>query len=470
VSEWRPLVAAAVVALGAASAVPVPPTAGAATALAGVVLRRTGVVVMGLTLLASGLAHQAWEGVRGQERAAWSGVVTLGSDPRPVGRGLRVEVRAGDRRYEAWAFGSAAGPVRRMLTGERIAMTGRIEPLPPDRPHLARRHLAGRLSVEATADRHPAAAVHRLANGLRRTLTAGLDHLPEPRRALVTGIVFGDDRLQSDTDRDAFRRSGLTHLLAVSGQNVAFVLAMAAPLLGRAPYRVRLPATLALLGLFGLVTRFEPSVLRATAMAGFAALAASRGRSAGGLRVLALAVIAVLLLDPLLVGSPGFQLSVAASGGILVLARPIAAALPGPGSLRQAVAVTVAAQVAVAPLLAALFGPVPVASLPANVLAAPAAGPLMTWGLTAGLVAGVVGGPVAALLHVPTDLLARWLQAVGRAGAALPFGGLGPVHVAVLWAAAVVLVVRDDRRARALAVGSMAVILLHAAWFGPPPR
>ncbi len=469
-SEWRPALAAAVVAVAAATAPPVPVALAAVPAVAGLVTRRVWLLVVAAAVVAGGRADAAWAAQAVSPPDRWDGVVTLGGDPQPVGPGLRVEVVADGRRYEAWAYGGAAGPLRRMLTGERVELAGRLEPLPPDRPDLGRRHLAGRLTVEASGTRLPAAAVHRFANGLRRTLAGGLSHLPADRQALITGVVYGDDRAQTEADRDAFRAAGLSHLLAVSGQNVAFVLAVAAPVLGRLSFRRRLPATLAVLALFGLVTRFEPSVLRATAMAGVAAWAAAGGRAAGGVRVLSLATIGVLLVDPLLVGSVGFQLSVLASGGILLFAAPVAARLPGPAWFREAAAVTLAAQLAVAPRLVA-FGSVPVVSLPANLLAVPAAGPMMTWGLTGGLVAGVVGGPVAAVLHAPTDLLARWLRFVAASAASVPLGGLGPLHVALVWVGAAVAGRRGPASAPGrAALAGVALVVVHAALFGARPR
>ena len=468
-AEWRAVAAAALVAAAAAAAIPVPLPVGLGLAAVGGLLRRGALVVLAVALVVSGRADRAWSAQAVPPPDEWEGLVTLGGDPRPIGPGVVVEVIAGGRRYEAMAYGGAAGPLRRMLAGERIELRATVAPLPPDRPDLARRHLAGRMAVEGSGLRLPAAPVHRIANGLRRTLAGGLDHLPDDRRALVTGVVFGDDREQADADRDAFRAAGLSHLLAVSGQNVAFVLALAAPLLRRGTHRFRLPLTLVVLAGFGLVTRFEPSVLRATTMAGVAAVAAAGGRTAGGIRILASAVVAVLLVDPLLVGSVGFQLSVLASGGILVLAGPLAGALPGPGWFREAAAVTVAAQLAVAPRLVA-FDPVPVVSLPANLLAVPAAGPMMTWGLTGGFAAGVLGGLPARLLHLPTDLLARWLQAVAHTSAAVPLGGLTVVHVAVLWAAAAVLLRRPGPGVRRATIGAVVLIVLHAALFGPVPR
>ena len=135
-------------------------------------------------------------------------------------------------------------------------------------------------------------------------------------------------------------------------------------------------------------------MLRAEAMAALALLSSTLGRPVSGLRILALAVTGLLLVDPLLVGSLGFLLSVGASAGILLLATPLAALLPGPRPLAEALGVTLAAQVGVAPVLVPVFDGLPVASLPANLLAVPVAGPLMMWGMAAGLPAGIVGGTV----------------------------------------------------------------------------
>jgi competence protein ComEC len=183
------------------------------------------------------------------------------------------------------------------------------------------------------------------------------------------------------------------------------------------------------LGFFALITRFEPSVLRATLMAGLAVTAWSLGRPASGLRLLGLAVTAVMLIDPLLVGVFGFQLSVAAVAGIVVLARPLARHLPVPRPIALPLAVTLAAQIAVGPLVVTRPGGLPVASVPANLLAEPAAALIMAWGMTAGLVAGWLPAGLARLVHAPTDLLLRWVELVARQGSAWPLGQIGPAQL-----------------------------------------
>ena len=136
------------------------------------------------------------------------------------------------------------------------------------------------------------------------------------------------------------------------------------------------------------------------------------------MRLLALAVTVLLLVDPLLVRSVGFQLSVAATSAIVVGARPISRLLWGPPWLRLALGATLSAQVGVLPVQLAVFGSLPLVSIPANMLAGPIAGPAMVWGLVAGLAGGVAGGAVAAVLHLPTKVMMGWVAGVARWGAA----------------------------------------------------
>jgi competence protein ComEC len=261
----------------------------------------------------------------------------------------------------------------------------------------------------------------RVANRARAAVLDGTGMLPATERALLAGFLLGDTRALPDALVDDFRDAGLSHLLAVSGANVAFVLALAAPVLGRTRLGARCAGGVALLVLFGTMTRWEPSVLRASAMAGLALLATFLGRPASGRRLLVLAVTGLLLLDPFLVHSIGFLLSAGASAGIVLLAPSIGARLPGPRPVADALGVTAAAQLGVLPVLVPVFGTVPLVALPANLLAAPVVGPLTVWGLVAGVAGGILGPGVAHWLQVPTYALLRFVEAVARTAARTPF-------------------------------------------------
>jgi competence protein ComEC len=255
---------------------------------------------------------------------------------------------------------------------------------------------------------------------VRNAILNGGKALPAEQRPVYSGFVIGDDRGSSDDVVRAFENSGLSHLLVVSGENVIFIIALATPLASRLPRRPRIFVLTLVLLLFAAVTRFEPSVLRATAMALLAVVGAASGRPLNARRRVAVAVALLLLIDPLLVESLGFRLSVAATVGITLLASGLARRLRGPNWLRQVLAITIAAQIFVAPLVIPSFGPMPLASLPANVLAEPVAGFVMMWGSSVGLLAGVLGGWPAVVLQAPVRLGVWWIMTVAKWCSGLP--------------------------------------------------
>ena len=466
-SDAAAVLLALATACGAWAARPVPIVLPLVLVAVALVFRWPVVLCIGAALLASTLAARSWHGLHPPASGPWSGTVTLAGDPVDMGPAVRVDVRIDGKRVEAWARGASASRLRPRLAGERVGISGRLSVVPSrERTWLARRHVGARMSVMRVGRWAPGGAVARLANALRRTLVGGATSLPPTTRSLFAGFVLGDDRGQPPEVVDDFRGAGLTHLLVVSGENVAFLLALCHPVLSRLGLRTRFVTGLLVLALFGAVTRWEPSVLRAEAMAALAMTATLAGRPQTALRLLALAVTGLLLVDPLLLGSVGFLLSVAACTGIVLLARPIAGALPGPRSLATAVGVTVAAQAGVAPVLVPVFGRLPVATLPANLLAVPAAGPVMAWGMAAGIPAGLAGGPVASLAHLPTRVLVAWVAGVARWSSALPLGTLGGAQVLALGALGALAMAVTAHRARVLALAA-ALVVVAAPALGP---
>ncbi len=296
------------------------------------------------------------------------------------------------------------------------------------------RHVVAAVTATDLPDaRHPSSPLAEVANAARGFVLRGADALPPTERSLVAGFLLGDTRDLPEPVVQQFRDAGMSHLLAVSGANVAFVLALFGPALRRLPRGGRLVAALALLVVFGAMTRWEPSVLRACAMAGIAVLAVHVGRPARTVRLLGLAVAALLLLDPFLVHSVGFLLSVGASLGIALFAAPLASRARGPEWLRESLATTSAAQLGVAPVLLPVFGSIPLVAVPVNLLAVPLAGPLTMWGLAAGSLAGVFRTRVPALataLQWPTRMLADAVLGLADAAARVPVG-VGAVRLAV---------------------------------------
>ncbi len=351
--------------------------------------------------------------------------VTLAEDPTgPTRFVVDALGRVSGRTVLVVARGDATGRMRILAAGDRVRLRGSFRPLTGWDTRERWRHAVGAFeATEVLGLRAPSSSLARLANRVRDLVLGGTRPAPATERALLAGLLLGDTRSIPPTTVQEFRDAGLTHHLAVSGENVAFVLALFSPLLRRLGFRGRFVAGLAVLVVFGTMTRWEPSVLRAVAMAGCAMSAGFLGRPAQGLRVLVLAVTGLLLADPFLVHSVGFLLSCGATVGIAVLSAPIAARLPGPVALRDPLAVTMAAQIGVAPVLLPVFGSLPLASLPANVLAAPLMGPITIGGLVAGTTGGVlrsIAPAVATLVLAPVVALVRALEGIAAAAALVP--------------------------------------------------
>ena len=406
--------------------------------------RRHVALVVLLTFVAVGTrGAAAVDALDPPEADSFSGWVTLLDDPRPVGPvGVVATVRHDRKRLTAVAHGAPAARLDDALAGERVLLSGRIAPLSADDDFARWRHVVGRLTVRSVDGHEPGSPVFRFANTVRRTLVSGAGSLSRGDQAIFLGMVIGDDRGQTAVVADDFRAAGLGHLLVVSGQNVAFVLAVVAPFAGRYRPAFRALWLFATLLLFAVITRFEPSVLRAVAMAGAGIGTSVMGAPIDGKRALSWAVAALLLIDPFLVHLVAFQLSVAATAGIVWWSAPLAERLVGPGWLRVPMATTAAAQLAVSPVLLGLFGPLPLASLPANLLAGPVSGAVMVWGCTGGMFAGFFGGFVAELVHIPSKVMLWWIGGVASWAARGPQATLGAASILLLGAAALLAVSR----------------------------
>ncbi len=389
---------------------------GVATA-AVAVLGRPRVALVALVLMVAGVerSDHAWTTLEPDELGPFVGAVRVIDDPQQFQSSSRVIVEVNGERFEVWARSwSLQARVERWQAGEWVVVYGERHALRTDRAQrVAWQHVVGRLDVEWAGDVATGSAVARSANRVRALIGDASTAVPVPLDALYRGLVIGDDRDQPHAMVERFRATGLSHLTAVSGQNVAFVLLAAGIVLRRAPPWPRLAATVVLIGWFVALTRFEPSILRAGVMAGLSALAFTLGRERSSARLLAWAVIALLLIDPLLAWSIGFWLSVGATCGVCVLTRPLQAALPGPRLLRGPLAITIAAQAGVAIPAVLVFGRLPLVSIPANLLAGPVAGAVMLFGLPAGLLAGAIPA-TAPLLMAPITAGTWWVDAVSQ--------------------------------------------------------
>lgn len=379
-------------------------------------VRRPSVALMGLLAVGAFVgwrAHTERLDLAPDRLGPFTGWVRLVDDPQPLGGATRVLVEVDGERFEMWARGRGLSVrVDEWQAGEYVYVRGERVGLDADRrARVAWQHVVGEFEYEWASDRASGGPVARASNRVRGLIEGGSQALPEPDSALFRGLVIGDDRDQPAEMIARFRATGLSHLTAVSGQNVAFVLAASGPLLRRLRPLPRWALTLGLIAWFVALTRFEPSIVRAGAMAAISATGFLLGRPRAPARMLAGAVVALLAIDPLLVRSVGFQLSVGATAGVAVLGPRIAARLARLGPLAVPVGVTLGAQLGVALPQLLVFGSLPLVALPANLLAVPVAGAVMLYGLPAALVAGLAPD-VDPVVMLPCRLGVRWVDTV----------------------------------------------------------
>ncbi len=367
---------------------------------------------------------------------------------------------------------------RSLLPGQRLRTAGRLAPAEGGDLTAAvltatgAPDLAGRPSWPQV-----------MAGRLRAGLQAACHPLPAEPGGLLPGLVIGDTSQLDPGLEEEFRATGLTHLVAVSGANVAIVLGVVLFLARRCragPWLCAVVCGVALLG-FVILARPSPSVVRAAAMGAVGLLALVAGRNRIAAPALAAAVIAGLVYDPALAVDAGFALSVLATGGLVLLAprwRDGLRARGVPAGVAEALAVPAAAQVACGPVIAGLGGGVSLVAIPANLLAAPAVAPATVLGVGAALVSPLWSG-AAEFAAWLASWPAAWLVAIAHAGARVPSGSLPwpegaagglllaglttALLVAGRWRAVrrVVLVV-----ALGVTVGAMPVRLLASGW--PP--
>jgi competence protein ComEC len=305
-----------------------------------------------------------------------------------------------------------------LAVGSRVTTWGRLQPPDQGSDVAAIVRIRGE-PVLLSDPSQPLQLVERVRDGLRASVAG---RAAEPR-ALVPALVVGDTSGLTPELEQEFAATGLTHLTAVSGANLTLLLAFlltASRWIGVRGWGLRL------IGLLGVVVfvalcRTEPSVLRAAAMGLVALAALGSGARRAGLRSLAVAILALLLLDPFLSRSVGFALSVLASGAIVWWARRwsmiMGRWLPGP--VAESVTVPLAAHLATLPVVAAISGQVSLSGLVANTLAGPFVGPATVLGLVAAALS-LVSGPAASACGLGAAWCAQVIIWVAHYGSTLP--------------------------------------------------
>ncbi|MGZ8176376.1 ComEC/Rec2 family competence protein [Williamsia sp. SKLECPSW1] len=340
-----------------------------------------------------------------------------------------------------------------LLPGQHVLAV--VTVTPPQRRDLTAAVL--RASGPPRAARPPPGH-QRWAAGVRSRLSAtSRIALPARESGLLPGMVIGDVGGLDDALVDDFRRCGLSHLVAVSGANVAIVAGTVLVVLRMCgvPRGAAVALAIAVVAVFVIVVRPSPSVVRAAVMGVVGMLALAARRDGQPVPALCTAVVAVLGLWPAMAVDPGFALSVAATAGLVVAAPRVRDALVDghvPRLVAEPIAIAATAQVVTTPLVVLFAGSVSVVGVVANIVVAPVVAPITVLGTAAAVCTGfaAVLAQILARLTGPElwwmVVVADGLADVPGASISVPDGAIGAVVTATVIACGVAVVVVWSRR------------------------
>ena len=366
--------------------------------------------------------------------------------------------------------------------GDSVSLDGSVRPPPDDGfgAYLRAAGMAGTLRARELTLLPTPADPGRLLEGSRRGSGDALAAvLPEPEAGLAAGILVGlRDRVDRDLAAD-FTTAGVSHVVAISGWNIAIVGAVVAALARGLSRRRRALLTLLAVVAYTAFAGASPSVLRAAVMAGVVLVARESGRAGTAAAALGWAAALLLLVDPSMIGDAGFQLSTLATAGLLAWASPLQAALGRhvafgrlPAVVVETLAVSLAAQAATLPIVLLAFGRLSLVAPLVNLAVVPIVAPVM--GLAAlSLIAGwltFAGLPTAigTIIALPGWAALTVLVAIVRFSARIPFASIG-LDPPATWLAAglagILVTLQGTGRGRAI-VGSLVTRLRRtpAAW------
>jgi competence protein ComEC len=392
---------------------------------------------------------------------------TVGTEPEQRGEAQRFVVDVTSIEDGGWQPSNGRVLVTvplypQFAYGDLVELWGEVEAPPVLDTFEYRDYLARRGIVSLS--HYPEVVVHAYdgGNALKRALydartplSESLEHsLPEPEGALARGILLGQRASIPEDVNDAFNAAGISHLIAISGYNVMLV---AGAVIGAVtPAAGRRRATLVAMGVVVAYAAFvggEPSVLRATLMALVMLGATLAGRPGSGLTAVALAGAALVAWRPLIIQDISFQLSFAATLGLVTLATPVREWLlevldarlsnAMASAIADNVSLTFAASLAVTPIIAANFGRLSLISLPANLLAT-LMFPFALLGAFVTALAGVVdaslGRATGEIAYLPLHYLVVLADLASRVPlASVAVSGFGWVEAAMLYIALLAL-------------------------------
>ncbi len=365
----------------------------------------------------------------------WELIVQATGSPRDGHQSVTLSTPPGAP--SAFAVAATLPRYPEVVAGDHVTVEGRIRPRPESAygDYLARIGAVGTLTTQTLRVGPPPSGPGRRLEDLRRAAGEALARvLPEPEAGLAAGILVG---LRDRVDRDlaaAFTTAGVSHVVAISGWNIAIVASAVAAFAGRLGRRRRSVVTILAIAAYVAFAGASASVVRAALMAGVVLLARETGRAGRAAAALGWAAALLLIADPRLIGDAGFQLSSLATAGLIVWATPLTDWIEStarrrvPRWLAESLGVSLAAQAATLPVVLVSFGRLALLAPAVNLVVVPLVAPAMAVGLVAmaGGALVLAGAPtvVGSVLAAPGWVVLRILDAIVTGAASVPFASL----------------------------------------------
>lgn len=330
--------------------------------------------------------------------------------------------------------------------GDRLRISGLLEPPPvyeafSYRQYLARQgiySLVRHAHVDVLADGRVSTPLAYLFAFKRRAQAVIAEMLPEPQAALLTGILLGVESGIPDEVMADFQATGTSHIIAISGFNMTIVAGIFAGLAGRFLHR-RWALLVAMVGItfYTVLVGASAAVMRAALMGVLYLFARYVGREGYAPVSLAAAALVMTAWNPHLLWDKGFQLSFAATAGLLLYTEPLERVLREAltrvtsadraqqivGAVSEALLVTIASLLTTAPVLLGFFGRLSPVTLVSNLLILPAQSYVMLVGGLATMV-GLILQPLGRVIGWVAWLFLTYTIEVVRLTAELPAASL----------------------------------------------
>ncbi len=340
-----------------------------------------------------------------------------------------------DRRVLVSSSWETRSVILGLKVGEKVKVTGHLEHLNEYQKYLKREHIVAEFVIESVYKIYPNKSfTNNATQSMRDVIATGCSKLQPSEMGVCEALLIGKRDSIDKELYETYKKSQLTHLLVASGANIAFLVGFVKPLLSRMRRNYSSIVLIFIALFYCTLTRFEPSILRASVMVIIPTLLSMRGIGISNIKLFLFTLLGCSILDPYLLFRVGFWLSLFASGGLIFLSPKLKSFIKS-----EIVRNTISATICVQPILWLVFG----FELPlrwwASVIGIIIGESITTFGMVVVIITGVLvpQGVITELLLVPLQIACSGLNSIATIGASsysIPIGYVATMYLILSYA------------------------------------